>query len=272
MPALSRDQLRRVDRLAIEQFGIPGIVLMENAGRAVAEETLKLLRSESTPCLPGSASPSGPFRPFSSWPGEVPPHPGSGETSAVTAVLLCGGGNNGGDGYVAARHLHNAGVRVLVCNAAPSPFPLPPGGRGKGEGGGDAAVFRAIVEKMNLPCLDILDAAQLAAAEPELAKATVFIDALLGTGFHGEVQPHLAAIIRRCNALACAGAKVVAVDVPSGMDCDTGRASDPTIRADLTVTFVALKKGFLAPEAKPYLGEVVVASIGAPPELLMSDE
>ena len=253
MPALSRDQVRRVDRLAIEQLGIPGVVLMENAGRAVAEETLKLL-------APGSrllgAQRGGNAN------GQAP----RAKRQELLVVLLCGGGNNGGDGYVAARHLHNAGVCVLVCHAAEASRRCPPG---------DAAVHRAIVEKMGLPCRDILDAAQLAAAEPEFAKAAVFIDALLGTGFHGEVQPHMAAIIRRCNALAGtapAGAKVVAVDVPSGMDCDTGRASEPAIRAHLTVTLVALKKGFLAPEAKPYLGQVVVASIGVPPELVTGDE
>jgi len=263
MLALTREQVRRVDRLAIEQLGIPGVVLMENAGRAVAEETLKLLSSPVAP--PGPAA--SPF----------PCGRGQGEGLSACAVLLCGGGNNGGDGYVAARHLHNAGVRVLVCNAAE------PSRRG-----GDAAVHRAIVEKMGLPCRDILDAAQLAAAEPEFAQAAVFIDALLGTGFHGAVHPHLAAIIRRCNALTLASPsvrsagfqpasvslqdrRVVAVDVPSGLDCDTGRASDPTIRADLTVTFVALKKGFLEPEAGPYLGRVVVASIGVPPELATSD-
>lgn len=228
MLTLSREQVRNVDRLAIEQLGIPGVVLMENAGRAVAEETLRLF----------------------------PRQP-----SSVRAAILCGGGNNGGDGYVIARHLHNAGVNVLVFHAA--------GPRREG----DAAVHRAIVEKMGLPCRDLLNDAQLAAAEPELAQADLLIDALLGTGFHGEVQPHLAAVIRCCNALARHSSRarepaVVAVDVPSGMDCDTGRASDPTIRADLTVTFVAMKKGFLAPEAKPYLGRVVVASIGAPPELL----
>ncbi|MGD0090261.1 MAG: NAD(P)H-hydrate epimerase [Planctomycetota bacterium] len=221
MLVLSREEVREVDRLAIEQLGIPGVVLMENAGRAVAEETLKLLAREP---------------------------------ASLTAVLLCGGGNNGGDGYVAARHLHNAGVRVLVCNAAE------PSRRG-----GDAAVFRAIVEKMELPSRDILTAAQLAAAEAELKKANVFVDALLGTGFHGAMHPHLASLVRLCNALALEGRKTVAVDVPSGLDCDTGQAAAPTIRADLTVTFVAMKKGFLQPEARKYLGQIVVASIGISP-------
>ena len=97
--------------MAIEELGIPGVVLMENAGRAVAEETLKLVTRN-------------PQR----------------EPSAVTAAVLCGGGNNGGDGYVIARHLHNAGVQVLVFHAAEP-----------ARTGGDAAVHRAVVEKMALP-------------------------------------------------------------------------------------------------------------------------
>jgi NAD(P)H-hydrate epimerase len=223
MLTLTRDQVRRLDRMAIEEFGIPGVVLMENAGRAVADETLKLLARE--PAL-------------------------------LAAAVLCGGGNNGGDGYVIARHLHNAGVHVTVFHAAePS------------RSGGDAAVNRVIVEKMGLTCRDILNEAQLA-GEPDLAKADVLVDALLGTGFSGDVRPHLAAIIRRCNALAAQGRKVIAVDVPSGLDCDTGRAADPTIRADLTVTFVAAKTGLLSEQARPYAGRVLVASIGAPPELI----
>jgi len=228
MLTLSREQVRRLDRMAIEQLGIPGVVLMENAGRAVAEETLRLVTRN-------------------------PPR----EPASVTAAVLCGGGNNGGDGYVAARHLHNAGVRVLVFHAAEP-----------ARHGGDAGVHRAIVAKMGLASRDVLDEEQLGAAAADLEKANVLVDALLGTGFTGDVRPHLAAIIRRCNALALENRKVVAVDVPSGMNCDTGAAAQPTIRADLTVTFVAAKKGFLSMDAKPYLGRIVVATIGTPPELI----
>ncbi|MCY3018748.1 MAG: NAD(P)H-hydrate epimerase [Planctomycetota bacterium] len=227
MLTLSRDQLRRLDKMATEQLGIPGVVLMENAGRAVAEEALKAAAATRER-----------------------------DPTRVPVAVVCGGGNNGGDGYVAARHLHNAGLRVTVFSAA-DPARL----------SGDAAVHRGIAEKIGLDCRLILDETQLHAAEPQLEAAQVFVDALLGTGFTGELRPHLAAIIRRCNALALADRKVVAVDVPSGLDCDTGVPANPTFRADVTVTFVAMKKGFLTMQAKPYLGRVVVASIGTPPEL-----
>jgi len=92
------------------------------------------------------------------------------------------------------------------------------------------------------------------------------VDALLGTGFRGEVRAHLADVIERCNALA--GPKVVAIDLPSGLDCDTGQPSNATIQADVTVTFVAPKVGFDAPGATRYTGRVVVADIGTPPSLI----
>ncbi|HEY3320789.1 MAG TPA: NAD(P)H-hydrate epimerase [Planctomycetota bacterium] len=225
---LSREQVRRVDRLAIEELCIPGVVLMENAGRSVAEETLALARNSGL------------------------------NEQSLTVAVLCGGGNNGGDGYVIARHLHNAGATVRIYSAVDAAHLT-----------GDAAINRAIIDKMNLPCREILDQAQLDAFRSEMEQAQILIDALLGTGFSGQLRPHLAACIRRCNELSAGNArKVVAVDLPSGLDCDTGQPSDPTVRADLTVTFVAQKVGFSKSEAQPFLGRIVVAGIGTPPELL----
>jgi len=96
----------------------------------------------------------------------------------------------------------------------------------------------------------------------------VLVDALLGTGFSGALRPHMAELIAACNALRQSGRRTVAVDLPSGLDCDSGQPSQPTIEADVTVTFVAAKPGFLQPAAQPYLGRVRVAGIGTPPELL----
>lgn len=230
MLILSRDQVRRVDRIAIEQYGIPGVVLMENAGRSAAEEALKLVANSAGPRF---------------------------SAGNVKAAIFCGGGNNGGDGYVIARHLHNAGVQAVVYAAA-DPRSL----------SGDAAINRAIVEKMHLDCREILDDGQLNAATPDLEQSHLLVDALLGTGFSGAVRPHLAAVIRRLNAVALHDKKVLAVDVPSGLDCDSGVPSNPTVRADVTVTFVAMKKGFQNVQAKPCLGRIVVAGIGAPREIL----
>lgn len=230
MLTLSRDDIRRIDKLAVEKLGIPGVVLMENAGRSAADIVLGILRDEQ-PVAAGKNS----------------------------VAVLCGGGNNGGDGYVIARQLHIAGVGVRIYTAAD-----------RANLSGDAAINSAIASRMGLPSRDVLTLAQLDAASPELESADIFVDALLGTGFRGNVRSDLAAVIQLCNRLAPAGGrrKVVAVDVPSGLDCDSGLASNATIRADVTVTFVAMKRGFLNAAAEKYTGRVIVVGIGAPVELL----
>ena len=227
---LTRAQIRQVDRLAIEELGIPGVVLMENASRSVAEAILALLGAELAL-----------------------------EPAAAKVAVLCGGGNNGGDGYATARHLHNAGVAVALYAA-----------RDTAQLRGDAAVNAHIVRRMGMPVIPILGAGQVAAHGPRWGEYHVIVDALLGTGFSGEVRQPLAAIIEHCNAVAAqaGGPKVVAVDVPSGLDCDSGQPAGATVRADVTVTFVALKVGFSAASAQPYLGRLIVAGIGAPEELI----
>jgi len=166
-------------------------------------------------------------------------------------VVLCGGGNNGGDGYVIARHLHIAGVTVEVY-AASDPTRL----------SGDALTNRKIIERMPLAHYNILTERQLAAASADWNRAHIVVDALLGTDFTGEVRPQLAAVIERCNELT--RPLVVAIDLPSGLDCDTGRPSNATIRAHWTLTFVAMKQGFKFKRAKEYAGKILVCGIGAP--------
>lgn len=227
MLVLSRDQVRKIDQLAIERYGISGVVLMENAGRNASAAILEQLRELSL--LP--------------------------EKSRV--AILCGGGNNGGDGYVIARHLHNSGCAVTLY-AAVDPGKL----------SGDAAINYAIAAKMKLPLRNIATLAELSAVSAELDGADLIVDALLGTGFRGEVRTELAGVIDCCNTLHAKGKCVVAIDVPSGLDCDTGAPSNAVIFADRTVTFVGLKRGFLADAAKNYLGKVIVADIGAPRELI----
>ncbi len=219
--ALSRKQVRQVDRMAIEQMGIPGVVLMENAGRNTAEAILRLL-----------------------------PAPAGGRV-----CIVCGSGNNGGDGFVIARHLHNAGVSVVILLAA-EPQKL----------AGDARTNYDIVQRMSLPIYPLRTPEQLAGQQATLERADVIVDALLGTGFSGQPRAPLDAVIRAINAAE--KAKVVAVDLPSGLDCDTGQPGDPCVRADLTVTFVARKIGLDQPAASDYVGRVIVADIGVPPELV----
>lgn len=228
MLILTRQQVRRIDQLAISEYGMPGVVLMENAGRSAAEIILKEIKTE------------------------LKLEPGN-----CRVAILCGGGNNGGDGYVIARHLHNAGVPVALY-AAIDPAQL----------SGDAAVSAQIAQKMQLELHDISDEHTLREASLAWEKSQLLVDALLGTGFQGTLRPEIANVVRRCNAVALHGKRVVAIDLPSGLDCDSGQPSAVTIRADLTITFVARKAGFDAAIAKPFIGRVVVAGIGAPIELI----
>jgi NAD(P)H-hydrate epimerase len=217
---LSRDEVRELDRRAIEEYGVPGVVLMENAGRGTAE----LLRSLGV---------RGPV------------------------VICCGKGNNGGDGLVIARHLDNAQIPVKILL-----FGKPE------ELTGDAAINHHILIKARLP-LESLELRPLDGEKVrrELAAAEWVVDALFGTGLAGPVRPPFDEVIPAINASA---ARVLAVDIPSGLDCDSGQSLGPTVRADHTATFVGLKKGFANPAAQAWLGRVDVVGIGMPRCLIQS--
>jgi NAD(P)H-hydrate epimerase len=218
---VTRQQVREVDRRAIEELGIPGLILMENAGRT------------TTDYVRGALDAQGGSR----------------------VAVVGGTGNNGGDGWVVARHLHNAGVPVTMCLVG-----------AEDRLSADAGVNYRIACKMGLPRCTVQSAGDLGTLEEMLGKADVVVDALLGTGSAGTVRPPVNLAIETVNA--CRNVTVVSLDIPSGLDCDTGQPGDPTIRADLTVTFVAKKVGFEAVSGRQYVGRVVVADIGAPPELI----
>ena len=211
---LTRQQVRRVDQLAIERYGMSSLVLMENAGRGVVDVLLRL-----------------------------DPAPGP-------VAVLCGKGNNAGDGFVIARHLQIRGVDAKVMLLFP-PTDLT----------GDARANYEILVRGGLPVVDLS-----AAVTPELlaehaGNAAWLVDAMLGTGATGEPRERIATAIRWMNEHP---ARRLAVDIPSGLDCDTGVAASATVRADMTCTFVAQKPGLLPAEAKPFVGEIHVLSIGIP--------
>lgn len=214
MVRLTRKQVREVDRLAVERYGMPSIVLMENAARAVAEEAWMMLQ----------------------------------QRAGRSVLILCGGGNNGGDGLAAARHLHNRGVDVQIALTTD-----PDGYKG------DALTNYNIVRKMGLPC-------EAAAADRLHRKAyDLVIDAIFGTGLTQCPRPPFEQLAAAVNSMEV---DVLAVDIPSGLDCDTGKPLGPCIRARQTVTFVATKVGFAAPEASEFTGDVTIADIGCPRELI----
>jgi NAD(P)H-hydrate epimerase len=211
--AISRELAGELDRRAVEEFAMPSVLLMENAGRGVVD-----------------------------WLGEL------GIDGPV--AVCCGRGNNGGDGFVVARHLDLRHHRVCVLLFA-DPAELR----------GDAAIQYRILEASGVrivrPATEEL--------QRHLTGSAWVVDALLGTGARGEPRPPLNLAIDRINGC---GARIMAVDLPSGLDADTGITATTTIRATHTCTFVALKAGFLAPGAADYLGTVRVVDIGAPRKLV----
>ena len=224
MRSLSRDEVRDVDRRAIDEFGLPGIVLMENAGRNAAMLVHALATADA------------PTRPV---------------------TIVCGKGNNGGDGFVIARHLENLGhpVRLLLA-------------RDRADCSGDAAINQRVAERAGQR-IECLHGADLAVWSHSLSGADWIVDALLGTGATGAARGSIATAIEAINAGRARGAtRVFAVDLPSGLDCDTGRPLGPCVRADVTGTFVARKIGFDRPGSDAFTGVVHVLDIGVPQALV----
>ncbi len=183
MRAVTREEIREIDRRATEEFGVPAATLMENAGRAVADVVLQ-------------------------------------EFNPLAVTVVCGKGNNGGDGRVAARHLRDAGVEVHEYTPE--------------------------------------------TGYAEIDWTEVVVDALFGTGLARPVEGEMLALIEEMNG----NGPVVAVDIPSGLDADTGKPLGAAVRAAITVTMGMPKVGMLAPEARAYTGRIIVADIGYPRELM----
>ncbi len=217
--SLTREQVRRVDELATRELGVPGIVLMENAGRNAAAVVLREVRRRGH----------------------------------NRVVVFTGPGNNGGDGFVIARHVSNAGGLVVAVCQVGDPARLPD----------DAAVNRDIVFRMGITMDRVTTPAEARAAIASLHPDDLVVDALLGSGFEGEVREPMATLIRTMNDSPRVSF-VVAVDLPSGLDCDTGLPSNATVRARVTATFVGRKRGFKQPGAALFTGKVVVCDIGVP--------
>jgi NAD(P)H-hydrate epimerase len=218
MKACTAEQMRAIDERAASEYGMPTLLLMENAGRAVSERALRMLRKRKNSAAPPRVQ------------------------------VLCGKGNNGGDGFVAARHLLNRGARV-ECLLAGDPA----------EVRGDARVNMELLEKLGLPVQP-----RAGGTAPRL-DADLLVDALLGTGFRGEPRGPVGAMITAINE---AGLPVLAVDLPSGLDADTGRPASLCVRATETVTFGLPKVGLLGYPGRALAGKLAVANISLPHPLL----
>ena len=232
MRSLTREQVRAVDLQAIGDYSLPGIVLMENAGRNAAH----LLHA-----LASAATFPAPWR----------------------VTIACGRGNNGGDGFVMARHLENLGAEIKILLASdPSVYR------------GDAAINHAVAVRAGI-AINQLESAPVSEWSAALAGSDWIVDALLGTGSSGAPRGAVATAIRAINLARhphghSPPRKIFAVDIPSGLDCDTGLAAGECLRADVTATFVARKIGFDAPGAAAFTGAVHVLDIGVPRRLLVA--
>lgn len=209
-------EMQEVDRRATAEYGIPSLVLMEHAGAETAREVLAAF-----PALSGGR-----------------------------ALVLCGRGNNGGDGFVVARHLLGRGTEVETFLLAR-----------REELKGDARVNLEILEKLGAAPREIASATDLGALQERIVSADVVVDALLGTGARGSADGLFAQAIEIVNR---AGRPVVAVDIPSGLIADSPETAGPAIRATLTVTFALPKACLLLYPAAAYAGSVRVADIGIP--------
>jgi ADP-dependent NAD(P)H-hydrate dehydratase / NAD(P)H-hydrate epimerase len=226
---LTAAQMREADRLTTERYGIPGIQLMENAGMTIAE----FLREKFA------------------------------DISGRKILVLCGKGNNGGDGLVVARLLKDFGCAAVVFLFA-----------NPGSVEGDAAANLKRWQQGLGELYVVTSEAEWESARAALAEADLIVDALLGTGLRGHVEGLLGAVIEDLNEARAKGrgkTVVVAVDMPSGLASDTQDFVGPVVVADFTVTLTAPKVGQLVLPHSPCCGVLVVKYIGTPPELLESD-
>ncbi len=216
IPVLSRAEMRAFDKRAIETCHVPGLVLMENAGRGAAEVILR----------------------------------GLGADERHDVVVVCGSGNNGGDGFVVARHLAAAGVRDVTV------FLTKPGPELTGDGRTNYEALRACA---SVSLVDL--GSNVGPLKSALGRASVVVDALFGTGLDRPIGPPLASVIEAINEAAC---PCIAIDVPSGLNADTGASMGATVRADVTVTFAHPKLGLLTPNGARMAGRVEVVGLGVP--------
>ncbi|MFM1655483.1 NAD(P)H-hydrate dehydratase [Brevibacillus sp. B_LB10_24] len=219
MYVLTAEEMRKLDEHTIKAIGLPAIVLMENAGAAVAREVERFSR-ESGLARPGRSA---------RW------------------AVLAGKGNNGGDGLVAARHLIESGMEATVIYAV-SPEQL----------SGDAGFQRDLASRLGVPTQTY------GRAPIDWHSYDGIVDALIGTGSKGAPRGSYAELIRAANE---SGLPIISVDIPSGLDPDTGRVHDPCIRAARTVALAFLKRGLVQQPGAETAGQVAVGQIGIWPDL-----
>lgn len=220
MYLVTAEEMREIDRKTIESFGLPGRILMENAGRGAFEFLLK----------------------------EFP------DLCRRRVGIAAGRGNNGGDGFVIARYLAHKGVRVTVYLLA-----------SRSEVSGDAAANLRLLDPLGIPVVEMKNPDEFDTAKGDMQQNDIWVDAILGTGLKSDVKGYFKEVIQFINRLE---QPVFAVDIPSGLDSDTGAPCGACIRATATATFAFPKIGHLLFPGAEYTGTLHVVDIGIPPQIV----
>jgi len=215
--------MRKIEEVAINEFGIPSLLLMENAAAGIAKHCLNALEGKSRPSV----------------------------------AILCGTGNNGGDGFALARLLHGQNIETTVILAGPA-------NALKGGPARDAALYMGIVKKLGVPILEFSQAGE-EATRACIAQSDLAVDALLGTGLDRDVRGDFLRLIEIINKYA---KLVISVDIPSGVNSENGRVMGCAVKAALTVTLGCAKTGLYAYPGAAYAGAVRIDGITLPPALL----
>ncbi len=220
MHLLTAEEMQKLDQTTINGLGIPGVVLMENAGLQVVEAIYRMI----------------------------------GDPKGKTVTIFAGKGNNGGDGFVVARHLLNAGAEVKVMLLADVK-----------DISGDAKVNLDILQAMGQKIYPLVNPNNLNIVKLAMVYTDLIVDAIFGTGFKGAVPEHIGNVIEIINS---SGKPVISVDIPSGLEANTGKVHGACIKANMTVTFAHAKLGLVIQQGPEYAGELTVADISIPPGLV----
>ncbi len=223
MKVLNSSQMKEIDKKAIENLGIIGPILMENAGAGISREIRKRISN----------------------------------ISKKSVCIVCGKGNNGGDGFVVARHLFNKGSCPNIILLAK-----------KKDLTGDADLNGRIADKMGIPIFEVPSKEEWEKNRDKVMKSNVIVDAIFGTGLTKPVKGRYIQVIEDINQ---SNSYKVAVDIPSGISADTFQIIGPCVKADLTVTMAAPKIAHIFPPSENYMGELVIADISVP-RFLFDDE
>jgi hydroxyethylthiazole kinase-like uncharacterized protein yjeF len=217
MKIVSVKEMRAIDKAAIKSMGMPGVVLMENAGQSVVDAMEDFFDMESV--------------------GKI--------------TVVCGKGNNGGDGFVVARYLMNRGIMVEVFVVADALKSI----------SGDAKKNLEILKKLDFKPQTVKTKQDMGKLRVSIYSSDIVVDAIFGTGFSGKLRGMAEMVVREMNE---SGIPIVAVDTPSGIDADIGTVAGTAVKADLTVTMGLPKQGQFLYPARHYVGELYVAEIGFP--------